>query len=96
MRRIIAAVAATGMVVGWTAPAFSKAHAQPSDRAQELGQANANALDPTGARNGDARGLTDGTKGVDGKSYSDLRSQVKGTESGMKSGDMADPSRSPK
>lgn len=79
------------MVLGWSAPAFAKAHSMPSDRAQTLGQANASTLEPTGARNGDAKGITDGIKGIDGSSYSDLRRQVKGTESGQKSGDMASP-----
>ena len=89
--RIIAALAGIATVVAWSAPAMSKAHSQPSDRADQLGQANADATTPTGARNGDAKAITDGTKGVDGSMYSDLRSSVKGTESGQKSGDMLAP-----
>ena len=91
MRRLVAGTAAVTMALAWSAPAFAKAHAMPSDRAQTLGQANADATQPTGARNGDAKAITDSTKGVDGKTYSDLRRQVKGTESGQKSGDMAGP-----
>jgi hypothetical protein len=91
MRKVLAGLTAIGMVAGLSAPALSKAHKQPADRAQELGQANADATMPTGARNGDARMLTDSMKGVDGRTYSDLRSSVKGTESGQKSGDMAAP-----
>lgn len=100
MRRLITGIAVAALAASSAVPAFAKAHMQPSDRAQELGQANANALDPTGARNADARMLIPGTdggaKGVDGKVYSDLRREVKGTESGLKSGDMVDPSRSRK
>jgi hypothetical protein len=64
----------------------------PSDRAQQLGQANADATQPTGARNADARGLIPGTdggaRGVDGQTFSDTRSASGGSERGMKAGVM--------
>lgn len=91
MRRLIVGVAAAAIAAGSAGPALAKAHSQPADRAQERGQANADATDPTGARAGDARMLTDDEMGVDGDSYSDLRRQVRGSESGQKSGDMAEP-----
>lgn len=85
-----------------SAPAFAKGHAQPSDTADQLGQANASAvvrdadgnvigLDPTGARNVDARGLAGGDKGVDGQSFSTLRKASGGSERGMKAGEMTTP-----
>jgi hypothetical protein len=77
-------------------PAFGKAHLQPQDTvAAQLGQANADATSPSGARNGDAKAITDSQKGVDGQAFSDIRKMVGGTESGMKSGDMTKPN-SPK
>jgi hypothetical protein len=92
MRRIIASAAATLIMCTASGTALAKAHIQPNDTpAAQLGQSNASALSPTGARNGDAKAITDDQKGVDGKTYSDTRSSVGGTESGMKSGDMTKP-----
>lgn len=91
MRLLIAGAVAAVTVLGYSAPALSKAHAMPSDRAQVLGQANADTTQPTGARNGDAKAILDDQKGVVGQTYSDLRQVVKGTESGQKSGDMVSP-----
>jgi hypothetical protein len=90
-------------------PAFGKAHKQPSDTADQLGQANASAVtrdengeitgfDLTGARNVDAREpslLGTGTKGVDGRTFSQLRSASGGDERGMKAGEMTKPSGGP-
>ena len=84
-----------------SAPAFAKGHDAPSDTADQLGQANASAvvrdadgnvigLDPTGARNADGKGL-DGTKGVDGRAFSTVRSASGGSERGMKAGEMTTP-----
>ena len=88
-----------------SAPAFAKGHDAPSDTADQLGQANASAvmrdadgkvigLDPTGARNVDARQpqLTGtGTRGVDGRAFSTVRSDSGGSERGMKAGEMTTP-----
>jgi hypothetical protein len=82
------------VMVSAAGPAFGKAHMQPSDTADQLGQANADATTPTGARNGDAKAITDGEKGVDGQTFSDTRKSVGGSESGMKSGDMTKPNTS--
>lgn len=96
MRRMITPAAAALIMATAAAPAFGKAHTQPNGTpAEQLGQANADATDPTGARNGDARAITDDEKGVDGQAYSDRRSDVKGTESGLKSGDMTLPKDPP-
>jgi hypothetical protein len=83
------------------APALGKAHMQPSDTADQLGQANASAVvrdadgtivgfDETGARNVDGRGLFD-AKGVDGRTFSAVRSASGGSERGMKAGEMTTP-----
>ncbi len=92
MRHIIAPAAAA-LIMCTAAPALGKGHDMPSDTAQMTGQANSDATDPdgTGARNLDARAKTDGEKGVDGQSFSDRRSDVKGSESGQKSGDITTP-----
>lgn len=97
MRNIIAPAAAA-LIMCTAAPAFAKGHDKPSDTAQMLGQSNAAAVNDdgtlaepgTGAQNADAKGA-DGTKGVDGRTYSDQRNDVKGDDSGMKSGDMTTP-----
>ena len=89
------------IVAGTAAPAFGKAHLQPSDTADQLGQANSSAVvrdadgniigfDATGARNVDGRGLFD-AKGVDGQSFSAVRSASGGSERGMKAGQMTKP-----
>lgn len=100
MRKLIIGMAAIGMAGGMSAPAFSKAHAQPSDRADQLGQCNASGvvrdancmvvlvggaptIDPTGARNVDARALLGDAKGVDGQAFSDVRSASGGSERGI-------------
>lgn len=92
MRKIIVGVAAIAAAAAWSSPALSKAHLMPSDRADQLGQANADGTSPTGARNADARGLIagtdDGAKGVDGRAFSDTRSSSGGSERGMKAGRM--------
>lgn len=96
MRNIIAPAAAALIICTGSGAAFAKGHSQPSSTAQQLGQANAAAVEEdgtlaeTGARNADAKGA-DGTKGVDGKTYSDTRSAEKGSDSGLKSGDMTLP-----
>lgn len=48
-------------------------------------------LDPTGARNVDARNLLGDGKGVDGRSFSSVRSASGGSERGMKAGSMTTP-----
>jgi hypothetical protein len=102
MRTITGLSIAALAITAASAPAFGKAHLQPSDTAQQLGQANASAvilaedgvtvigLDPTGARAGDAKGA-DGTKGVDGQTFSAVRSASGGSERGMKAGEMTKP-----
>ena len=100
MRKILAP-AFMVIIASTAAPAFGKAHLQPSDRADQLGQANASAVvrdadgniigfDDTGARNVDGRGLFD-PKGVDGQTFSDVRSASGGSERGMKAGEMTKP-----
>ena len=90
MRKFIIGVAAIAAGAAWSAPALAKAHLMPSDRAQQLGQANADATLPTGARNADAKGLIPGTdggaKGVDGQVFSDIRSAAGGTVRGLNKG----------
>ncbi len=44
MRRLIAGVAAAAVAATLATPALSKAHMQPSDRADQLGQCNASAV----------------------------------------------------
>lgn len=48
-------------------------------------------LDPTGARNVDARNLLGDGKGVDGQSFSAVRSASGGSERGQKAGNMTTP-----
>jgi hypothetical protein len=101
MRAITGLSIAALAITAASAPAFGKAHLQPSDTAQQLGQANASAVmldadgnvveDPTGARNADARGLLDGDTGVDGQAFSAVRSASGGSERGMKAGEMTKP-----
>jgi hypothetical protein len=102
MRIITGLSVAALAITAASSPAFGKAHLQPSDRADQLGQANASAvvrdaggniigLDPTGARNVDARGLAGGDKGVDGQAFSAVRSASGGSERGMKAGEMTKP-----
>jgi hypothetical protein len=62
MFRIITATA-TLAILGVSAPAFAKAHLQPADRAQEFGQKVAH---NSYVVSEDAKGETDGVKGVDG------------------------------
>jgi hypothetical protein len=71
------------MMAGLSATANAKGHMQPADKA-EFGQQNAKM---SGARNADARGLDGSDKGVDGRMHSDMRSDQKGSDSGMKSMD---------
>jgi hypothetical protein len=83
------------VMVSAAGPAFGKAHLQPQDTvAKQLGQANADATSPSGARNGDAKAIIDDQKGVVGQTFSDTRKAVGGTESGQKSGDMTKPNAS--
>ena len=102
MRRYFAPAVALVLMTSVAAPAFGKAHKQPSDTADQLGQANASAVqrdaegniigfDDTGARNVDARGLAGGDRGVDGQTFSDDRSASGGSERGMKAGEMTSP-----
>lgn len=60
-------IATAGALAFAASPALAKGHAQPADSA-DFGQNNAGA---SGAKNADARGLTDGEKGVDGGQTSD-------------------------
>ena len=105
MRAITGLSIAVLAITAASTPTFGKAHLQPSDTADQLGQANASAdtrdadgkitgLDPTGARNVDARQpqlLGSGTRGVDGQTFSDVRSASGGSERGMKAGEMTKP-----
>lgn len=101
MRNIIAP-AAMILMATIAAPAFGKAHLQPSDTAQMLGDLNASAVildedgniigeDPTGARNVDAKGVLDLVNGVDGQTFSGVRSTSAGSERGLKAGEMTLP-----
>lgn len=60
-------IATAGALAFAASPALAKGHAQPADSA-EFGQDNAGA---SGAENADARGLTDGERGVDGRQTSE-------------------------
>lgn len=67
-------ITAAGAIALSASPALAKGHAQPADSA-EFGQGNAGA---SGAENADARGLTDGVKGVEGsQTSSDAKSRVR-------------------
>ena len=66
--RIITGLSITALTIAAaSAPSFAKGHAQPADPAQEFGQQVAH---ESYVVSEDAKGETDGTKGVDGQTNS--------------------------
>lgn len=67
MRRILASAAAIALMAGTAGTAFAKDHTQPADSADAFGQPRADESYVIGGETAkvDAKGTTDGSKGID-------------------------------